>query len=116
VGPTSTGLGARTSEVQRVVDERQVDVAPRRIGGDEPTYPAFEALDGREGAVQLRLIVRADGGVADAQVVEVKGAPAFGLAAREAVLTWRFEPARKDGRVVDCLCTQRLAFKLGRSR
>jgi protein TonB len=79
-------------------------------------YPALEALDGREGAAELRLIVRSDGSVAEARVIEVKGAAAFGDAARAAVLTWTFEPARKDGRAVDCVCTQRLAFKLGRSR
>jgi TonB family protein len=66
--------------------------------------------------VEVRLIVRADGSVSGASLLSVRGSAAFGQAALEAVRTWRFEPARKDGHPVDCECTQRLAFRLGRSR
>jgi protein TonB len=108
--------GAARPDPERPLDEREADRPPTRVGGDEPVYPALEALGGREGSVVLRIIVRADGSVAEAEVVAVRGASAFGSAAREAVLGWRFEPARKDGRAVDCVCTQRLSFLLGKSR
>lgn len=117
--PASPGRSAASdagAPGTRPIEASQADVPPRRVPGAEPLYPALEARAGHEGAAVLRLLVRADGSVASATVLEVRGAPAFGEAAREAALGWRFEPAQQAGRAVDCLCTQRLAFTLGRSR
>ncbi|HZU98580.1 MAG TPA: energy transducer TonB [Planctomycetota bacterium] len=97
-------------------DVNEVDVAPRRLSGSEPTYPRLDALAGREGSVTLRFTVHEDGTVSDVTVQNHQGPSSLIESAREAVLGWRFAPARRGGRAVACLCTQRLTFQLGGRR
>jgi len=53
------------------------------------------------GRVRVRLLVRADGTVAQVDVLVSSGDPALDAAARDGLLRWRFLPARRDGAPVD---------------
>jgi TonB family protein len=110
-GDAGGGAGAG-----QTFDVNEVDVAPRRLSGSEPTYPRLDALAGREGFVALRFTVHEDGTVSDVTVQGHQGPSSFIEAAREAVVGWRFAPARRGGKAVACLCTQRLTFQLGGRR
>jgi TonB family protein len=72
---------------------------PLKLEGPNPNYPEA-ARDARiQGIVVMKVVILADGAVADVEVV--REAP-LGLteAAVEAVRQWRFEPATLDGRPV----------------
>ncbi|WP_437679713.1 TonB family protein [Sorangium sp. So ce131] len=79
---------------------------PSPLGPTEPPYPAGGAGDA---AVVLRITVRTDGTVADAAVVE--GDEPFASAAVAAAPSWRFEPARRDGRPIAARILFRVAFR-----
>src|SRR5690349_14714067 len=66
--------------------------------------------EGAEGdaAVVLELVVEKDGSVSSATVVE--GGEPFGEQARAAALTWRFEPAQRDGTPVAARVRARVEF------
>src|SRR5262249_55879249 len=64
-------------------------------------YARDSFLDGEEGVVALRVLVRKDGSVGDAQVVISSGAPRLDKYAQDAAKDWRYEPGRVDGAAVD---------------
>jgi len=68
----------------------------------QPVYPEQEKIDGIQGTVYLNVEVKADGTVGKVSVKEeIKGHPAFTVAAAAATRKWCFEPAQKDGQAVD---------------
>ncbi len=58
-------------------------------------------LETREGRVVLRILVRADGTVARAEVARSSGQCALDQAAVLAVWSWRFDPATRNGAPID---------------
>jgi TonB family protein len=64
-----------------------------------PAYPADLVKEPRDGIAVVDLLVDASGAPSDA-VVEYASHPAFVVPAGEAVLTWKFSPARREGRLV----------------
>jgi len=78
----------------------------------EPVPPERAAGLGVEGQVTLQLLVRADGTIAEVQVLrEVPGGWGFGDAAASAVRQWLYEPARRDGEPVEAWFTVFYEFK-----
>ncbi len=85
----------------------RVDTAdvPPAFEGDElgnrpPQYPYAARLRGIEGEVLLRVVVFPSGRTADVSVRSSSGSPLLDRAARVAVRTWRFRPARRSGQSV----------------
>ena len=80
------------------------DVAPAFEGDDlgnrPPQYPYAARLRGIEGEVLLRVVVFPSGKTADVSVRSSSGSPLLDRAARAAVRTWRFRPARRSGQSV----------------
>ncbi|WP_437319381.1 TonB-dependent receptor plug domain-containing protein [Sorangium sp. So ce385] len=79
---------------------------PSPRGPTEPPYPPGEAGDA---AVVLRITVRADGTVSEAEAVE--GTEPFASAAARAAPSWRFEPARRGGQPIGARILFRVAFR-----
>jgi TonB family protein len=78
-----------------------------------PQYPVKAMQAGLEGAVVIEAIVEADGTVSDVHILRSLDAD-HGLD-EEAIRTaksWRFDPARKDGRAVPMVVTIELTFSL----
>lgn len=88
------------------------DVPPRRVHSVQPDYPEIARRAGVEGTVVLHITVGKDGRVEEARVVRSTTMGIFDEPAREAVLKWRFEPARVDGRPVRATFRQTLQFTI----
>jgi TonB family protein len=103
--PESDGV-RRPSVVLPVVKDARV---LRQI---DPEYPRDAMREGVEGSIELRFTVKADGKVADIEVVTANPPQTFDRAAISALRRWRYEPRREDGVAVDSRTRVRLEFKL----
>jgi len=83
---------------------------PLHIG--EEYYPDASKRIGEEGACRVRLQVRADGHIADAQVVQSTGFPRLDDACLKGVIGQRMLPATEDGKPVDSETVIRIHWKL----
>ena len=88
---------------------------PQTAYSPDPEYPAKERNAGREGTVVLHLVVGTDGVPHDITVFRPLS-PEFDAAAVEAVKTWKFSPATKDGKPISVLIAIQVAFHLSRDR
>jgi TonB family protein len=91
----------------------QKDISPPKpVRRDAPAYPAAVRALGIEGSVEVALTVLRDGNVGWVRVIRAEPRGYFEQAASESVRGWRFEPARRDGRPVECRMLTRLRFAL----
>jgi TonB family protein len=79
---------------------RAAKTTPQLIEGQQPVYPEQLKQKGEQGEAKILTHIDANGTVTDASVRSATH-EAFGLAALEAVKTWRFKPATgEDGQPV----------------
>ena len=79
-------------------------VRPKAIGEHDlsmATYARESFVDGEEGIVGLRLLVRKDGTIGDAQVAQTSGFARLDKAATDVVKDWHYAPATLNGAPVD---------------
>ena len=81
-------------------------------GNRMPPYPLEAARKLESGTVKLQLFVDTAGRVANALVVRSSGSAVLDRAAREQALTWRFTPARRDGKLVPDIVEIEIEFRL----
>lgn len=81
-----------------------------------PRYPNRARERGIEGWVRLEIVVKPNGTVGDARVIDANPKQIFDQAALEAIRRWRFKPAYKDGRAVEQRAVQEIGFRLDRRR
>jgi TonB family protein len=112
--PTSDGAGAETVDPDPERVYFAWDVPPRLIDGPHPAYPDIARRAGVDGTVVLQITLGIDGRVEQAQVVRSTTLGVFDETAREAVLKWRYEPARIDGRPVRAVFRQTMRFTMPR--
>jgi len=81
----------------------QRSAAPREAGKPcaGPVYPREARRLGQKGAVELRFMIDADGAVSQAEVQKSSGYPLLDDAGLAAIRLCKFQPALKDGRVID---------------
>jgi len=91
--------------------EDEVDLPARPLAPIEPAYPPRMRALGREGEVEARVVVLADGSVGGARLVESSD-EAFTAAVRDALGEARFRPAERGGHPVASWVTLRLRFRL----
>jgi protein TonB len=73
-----------------------------------PVYPSAVRGAGFSGSVELHFTIAADGSVHNVTVV--KGNPLMAHAATEAVQSWHYKPARRDGVPVDSESSMTFVF------
>ena len=73
--------------------------APHATYSPDPKYPKKERKARRSGTIVLDLVVDADGLPRDVKVSH-QLSPEFDEAAIDAVKTWKFSPATKDGKPI----------------
>jgi len=83
-----------------------------RNGALPIVYPAKARRLGLEGRITLRILVSANGRVAEVEVAESSGHEILDRAAIDAVWTWRFDPALKNGRPVQQWYERTIRFHL----
>ena len=66
----------------------------------EPQYPRKAAMQGIEGWVRLRFDVTALGTVENVKVLDSRPRGIFDLAAKRALLKWKYKPRMDDGKAV----------------
>ena len=84
--------------------------APRAIYYPGPKYPNVPRKKRLEGTVLLWIVIGSDGKVQDIRVTRSL-AKQFDEEAVKAVSTWKFEPAKKDGRPVTVQMNVEVNFK-----
>jgi protein TonB len=85
-------------------------VAPTRIKGVQPVYPAIAQAARVQGIVIVEAIIGTDGKVRDARVL--RSIPLLDQAAIEAVRQWEYTPSRLNGVPVPVLMTVTVTFTL----
>ena len=104
LGPGGGASGASGAPVpsgdlkQVSYEEGEVDVEARPISQTAPKRPKKAEAAGVTGLVRCLLTIGEDGRVVDVQFLEVpSGNYGFEEAVREAVATWRYQPAKVGG-------------------
>jgi protein TonB len=78
----------------------------------QPPYPPSEERAGNEGSVTVRLLVGADGRVKAVEKVRAASDAFWRATERHALRSWRFTPARVDGKPVESWTTITCHFRL----
>ena len=106
--PTSTQALAQTVAPAATAPPTVKTIAvPRLIAAPAPLYPANAKRSRMEGWVELKLTVNANGGVADAEVVQSEPSGIFDMAAKRAAKRYRFEAGLENAVV-----RHRVQFKI----
>ena len=82
---------------------KDVDEPPRLAQVYLPIYPIRAIVEGIEGRVVLKFVVGRDGYAHDPDIFNTDPEGYFEESALDAVAEYRFIPAKKDGKCVDCL-------------
>ncbi len=93
---------------------KQVDTPPVPIRKVEPEFPSEALQMGICGRVVLRFLVKTDGKVAKASVLEADPPGFFEQSAMEALDKWRFKPGRYRGNAVATWVDLPIRFRLTR--
>ena len=78
----------------------------------KPVYPIFSRRQNEEGKVQLRVRVSSEGAALEVEIRQSSGFPRLDAAAREAVLKWRFVPARRGDEAIESWVGVPIVFAL----
>jgi protein TonB len=89
-----------------------VERAARVSQRTEPQYPSSAREKNVSGYVVLEILVSAGGVPEEIRVLQAEPPGVFDAAAREAVRTWRFEPAMASGQAVASWLKQKMRFEL----
>lgn len=76
-----------------------------------PEYPERSRENGEQGSVLLRVSVSAAGRASEVTVAVSSGYPRLDRAAKAAVESWRFVPAKRNGQPVDSVLTVPVRFQ-----
>ncbi len=88
------------------------DVPPVKVYSPGPEYPWKAKANNWEGLVVLKVEVLADGKIGAVQIETSSGYPILDNAAKQAVRTWRYKPALKNGVPVVCYVKVPVRFRL----
>jgi protein TonB len=88
-------------------------IQPGYLRNPPPRYPIEARRNGWEGSLMLRVQVSSRGIPEQVDVISSSGYGILDVAARDAVLRWRFNPARLAGQPVSAAVEIPVIFKLG---
>lgn len=93
-------------------DAAVIEAVPLYRENAPPAYPRRARLRGYEGCVLLDVRVGTDGRAEDVTIAVSSGYRLLDRAALRAVASWRFEPARRNGRAVAMRVAVPMRFRL----
>lgn len=82
------------------------------LSNPKPVYPLASRRLGEEGKVLLRVKVSPDGTALSVEIKQSSGFPRLDDAARDAVVRWRFVPARRGDEAIESWVTVPIVFSL----
>jgi periplasmic protein TonB len=97
-------------EVEEILEFYMVEDKPEAIHQVAPTYPEIARKAGLTGKVFLKFLVGKDGRVSNVQVL--RGQEIFKQPAIDAIMQFRFKPARQNDKPVAVWMTQPISFRL----
>ena len=112
--PLQFSLGGIESDTNALV-RGDIVVPPRpdiNYHNRKPSYPREAVLQNQQGAVLLVIHVSPEGLVSTVDIAQSSGFAALDKAARDAVETWHFTPAVRDGEPVPFDVSMRIVFSL----
>ena len=86
--------------------------APELIKMVKPRYPEIARKAGVEGRVVLQIVVDERGNVTEAQVILAQPPGIFEEAAIEAIMQWKFKPAKQREKAIAVRMGQTMDFSL----
>ena len=89
-----------------------VDATPMPTMKLKPVYPYRAKRMNTTGAVEVRFLVDTTGTVRFLQILKAVPAGIFEDSVRQAVTRWKFQPGRKDGKVVNTWVVTTINFEL----
>ncbi len=101
-------------KVSEVFTTRMVDMPPRVMRPVNPIYPFEAKADGIEGKVTLRFVVDENGNVQNPEVIKADPEGVFDEAALDAIIRYRFVPAKLGGEAVKCYAVLPMGFKINK--
>jgi len=93
------------------VELGDVDKPPVAVSRPAPVYPPAARQMRRQGEIEMRLLIDAQGQVAAVELL-TGGRSDFAMAAERAARLWKYRPAMKDGVPVQVKIVEKVAFKL----
>lgn len=108
VGPTAPPTQSRAAPPARTSASEAAYAGSNR----PPPHPRLSIINGEQGQVILRVLVKADGTAGAVEVMTSSGFPRLDESARTTVQTWRFIPATVDGKPVSEWYQVPITFKL----
>lgn len=89
-------------------------IRPQVLQRTAPDYPSAARARGEEGTVLLRVEILPTGRAGDIAIARSSGSSLLDDAARQAVASWRFTPAKdaSSGRALACVSTLPVSFRL----
>jgi protein TonB len=90
----------------------EVDKPPSTLRSFPPQYPFLAKRDGIEGKVMLRIVVNAQGEAEEAEVTKAEPEGYFEEAALKTVKKYKFRPAMKGGKPVNCIVYIPISFNM----
>ena len=110
--PMPAGVEGGEGDGGALVEETPVYWKMQPVETRPPVYPPRCLRMGIEGTVRVKVLVGEDGRPQEVTIGKSSGESALDEAAMEAVRTWRFEPARRNGVPVRAWAIIPIEFKL----
>ena len=110
--PMPEGVEGGEGDVGGTVEETPVYWKMQPVETRPPVYPPRCLRMGIEGTVRVKVLVGEDGRPQEVTIGKSSGESALDEAAMDAVRTWRFEPARRNGVPVRAWAIIPIEFKL----
>ncbi len=95
-----------------VFNADDLDQPPRQLVRTDPVYPYRARQRNIEGEVRVKLLVRRDGTVASATILDSNPKGLFDASVKKAVPQWKFSPGRIDGQAVPSWVVTNVVFVL----
>ena len=109
---TNVNTGPPSSSETVSGSKNLVDHPPVPIYKLKPPYPVDAQNKGWTGRVRLSAVILVNGKVSKVEVVQSSGYAVLDEAAKKAYQKWKFKPALKDGKPVECPFDQAFNFNL----
>lgn len=95
-----------------IFNSDDLDQPPRQMFRSEPVYPYRARQRNIEGEVKVKLLVRADGTVANITILDATPKGYFEEAVKKVVPSWKFSPGKIDGQAVPSWVVTNVVFVL----